>query len=222
MFKEDTAEAMPIADRLLAGLIALVPSSGRAGSDARTAISDARAHLEALLRNDLFGEPLDNCFQLTMAAGATWEGLAALRRQTETETPITPGAIMIQQSGVRMCLATEGQIISAMTFISRDQVQNVQASINECFNDSEEDAADEMDTESYQALIHLHAAIVNYLVATALPLPQLLQFHFATPMPSLVMAYRLYDDAGRADELRDENKVWHPAFCLPSGVALSQ
>jgi len=33
---------------------------------------------------------------------------------------------------------------------------------------------------------------------------------------------RLYSDAGRADELRAENDVVHPAFMRPTGYALSQ
>jgi prophage DNA circulation protein len=37
-----------------------------------------------------------------------------------------------------------------------------------------------------------------------------------------VLAYRLYADASRADEIRAENKVVHPAFCPPTGIALSR
>jgi prophage DNA circulation protein len=40
-------------------------------------------------------------------------------------------------------------------------------------------------------------------------------------MPTLVMAYRLYADASRGDELRAENKVVHPAFSPAAGLALS-
>jgi prophage DNA circulation protein len=49
----------------------------------------------------------------------------------------------------------------------------------------------------------------------------MVQFAFGGSMPTLVMAQRLYADASRADELRDENKVVHPAFMLPTGMALS-
>jgi len=49
----------------------------------------------------------------------------------------------------------------------------------------------------------------------------MLQFVFASPMPTLVMSNRLYYDASRADQLRDENKIVHPAFCPPQGQALS-
>jgi prophage DNA circulation protein len=46
-------------------------------------------------------------------------------------------------------------------------------------------------------------------------------YQFAVPLPSLVIAHRLYQDASRADQIRAENKVVHPAFCPPLGVALS-
>jgi prophage DNA circulation protein len=63
--------------------------------------------------------------------------------------------------------------------------------------------------------------MTNHLVQTALPLPRMLQYQFAQILPSLVMAYKLYDDASRADEVRDENKIVHPAFCPLAGEALS-
>jgi prophage DNA circulation protein len=59
------------------------------------------------------------------------------------------------------------------------------------------------------------------LIATARPLPRMLNFVFFEPLPSLVIAYRLYDDASRCDEVREENKIVHPAFCPQAGQALS-
>jgi prophage DNA circulation protein len=35
------------------------------------------------------------------------------------------------------------------------------------------------------------------------------------------MAYKLYQDASRADEIRAENKTVHPAFAQATGIALS-
>jgi prophage DNA circulation protein len=40
-------------------------------------------------------------------------------------------------------------------------------------------------------------------------------------LPTLSIAYKLYSDASRADEIRSENKVVHPAFCPMSGHGLS-
>jgi prophage DNA circulation protein len=50
----------------------------------------------------------------------------------------------------------------------------------------------------------------------------MLNFAFAESLTTLVAAYRLYADAGRADELRDENHCIHPAFLRPTGRALSR
>jgi prophage DNA circulation protein len=60
-----------------------------------------------------------------------------------------------------------------------------------------------------------------HLVETARPLPRMLNYRFYLTMPNVVMAHRLYADASRADELRNENKIVHPAFCPRQGRALS-
>ena len=46
-------------------------------------------------------------------------------------------------------------------------------------------------------------------------------YQFAEVLPTLVISYRLYGDASRADEVRDENEIVHPAFCPTIGQALS-
>jgi prophage DNA circulation protein len=74
---------------------------------------------------------------------------------------------------------------------------------------------------AYQALVSLHAAVVFNLYQMARPLPQILNFQFAAIRPTLIQSYRLYADASRADELRNENKVVHPAFAPRTGRALS-
>ena len=108
-----------------------------------------------------------------------------------------------------------------MTFVSRGDVDTVIQSLIQPFEDAEEIAADSMDPATFQALVALHGAITNHLVKTALPLPRMLMFQFFDTLPSLVLAHRLYADAGRADELVAENKIVHPLFCPTVGRALS-
>jgi prophage DNA circulation protein len=74
---------------------------------------------------------------------------------------------------------------------------------------------------TYRALVELHAAVVFFLTETARPLPRMLQWRFSKIMSTLVLAQRLYYDASRADELREENHIIHPAFGSLSGRALS-
>ncbi|MGY8661764.1 hypothetical protein Q3C01_05265 [Bradyrhizobium sp. UFLA05-109] len=221
MKRADATEAAPLVDRMLATLLSFLPAKGRAGVDARTAIGDARANAFGLLIEDAMGPPLDACFDQARQAGITWQQLESVRAQLGQETPVTLGAALIQNAGIRLCLATEAYIIAAMTFVSRQEVDAIKTALFQPFQDAEEIAADEMDQMTFQALITLHGAITNHLVQTALPLPRMLQYQFFSTLPSLVMAYKLYDDASRADELRGENKIVHPAFCPMVGEALS-
>ena len=89
------------------------------------------------------------------------------------------------------------------------------------FDQAEEVAADEMVLTVYKELVALHAAVTFHLYETARPLPQMLVYRFAIPRPTLVLSYRLYDTASRADELRGENKIVHPAFAPREGRAMA-
>jgi prophage DNA circulation protein len=221
MMRHDAKEAAALVDRMLAKLAATVPPKGRAGSDARTAIGDTRAHAFKLCIADALGPPLIRCFTTARLAGATLAQLEVVRQAVVQEVTSTLGGALVKNNGIRLCLATQSRIIAAMTFVSRHDVDAIKLSLQQPFRDAEEIAADDMDQATFAALITLHGAVVNHLVATARPLPRMLNFQFYEPLPSLVIAYRLYGDAARADELRAENKVVHPAFCLPTGQALS-
>ena len=137
------------------------------------------------------------------------------------EIPATLGAILVRDSGIGICLATEAQVLASTAFVSRDDSEKVRLAFNDIFNQVEEVAADNMDQMTYQATINLRAAITFFLVETARPLPRMLRYRFAQPVPSLLGAYRLYDDAARGDELRAENHIVHPAFMPATGRALS-
>jgi hypothetical protein len=221
MNKADTKESEPLVDRVLAGLLLLVASSGRPGSDARTLIGDVRADLESLLRNDALGPRLDECFESVRLTGASRSGFTALRVQIEATQPVSLGAVLMKNSCVLFCLTVEAEIIADTKFVSRQDIDSVKSIVNVGFAAAEEIAADDMDQMTYRALIELHAAVTNFLSETARPLPRVTNYRFADFLPSLVLAYKLYQDAGRADEIRAENKIIHPAFCSPTGVALS-
>jgi prophage DNA circulation protein len=222
MKRSDVNEAAPILDRMLAMLVSFIPAQGRVGSDARTAIGDTRANARVLCANDALGPSLDNCFEQARAAGITWQQLETVRETVDAETPKTLGGALVQNCGVRLCLAVIAEVVSDTTFVNRQQVIAIKAALQQPFQDAEEIAADEMDQMTFQTLISTHGALTNYLVQTALPLPRLMQYQFYNVQPSLVLAYRLYDDASRCDEVRAENRVVHPAFCPLTGVALSQ
>jgi prophage DNA circulation protein len=221
MFKADAFEAAPIMQRAMTNLLTLAPTRGQPGADLRRACGDMIANAELWIQNDIAGLPLAECYDLAQKAGATINQLAYVRTAVEAEAPLSVGALMIKNSIIQMSLATEASVISRMTFVSRDDVDALKPLVNTAFEDAEEIAADDMDQMSYRALVALHAAVMFFLAQTARPLPRMLNYAFYNSMPTLVLAQRLYYDAGRADELRDENHVVHPAFTKPEGRALS-
>jgi hypothetical protein len=194
---------------------------GRTGSDLRRACGDVKAHAESLIYNNKIAVPLANCFYQTLLCGATLSEFDQVRRSVLAETPVALIAVLMKQACVTLCLKNQSLVIAKTKFVSRDDVENVQTQMNDAFAPAEEIAADEMASPTYIALIRLHAAVTFHLCNTARPLPRMLRFEFAAPRPTLVFSYRLYDTAARADQLRVENKVIHPAFMDRSGRALS-
>lgn len=75
------------------------------------------------------------------------------------------------------------------------------------------------DDDSYAAMADLRAALVRYVAATSGDLARLISYTPAATMPALVIAHRLYQDAGREAEIVSRNNFRHPGF-VPGGVAL--
>jgi prophage DNA circulation protein len=221
MEKPDAIEAEGIVQRLLANLLGCIVDKQQAGVQATMMIGWVAANAMSLLYYDQMGAPLDGCFDQVRQAGCDLQHMDEIRVLLDVETPATLGATMIRDRSIMFALCQEAKIISNMTFVSRQDVDNLIIQIQDPFNRAEEVAADTMDQMDYQGIIELKAAIVNYLVSTSRPLPSMLSYQFAQPLPSLVIAHRLYGDASRYDEIRQENKVVHPAFCPAIGQALS-
>ena len=221
MLKADAEEAAPIVRLTFDAILAITTGQGRPGSDLRTAIGDFNARALPLLQSDQSGPPLVAIFELTRKNGATLAQLAGVRAAASSRSPATLGARLIKNSLIHLSLATEARVIADTVFKSRQAAEDMKDEMADAFDDMEEIAADDMDAGSYTALVDLDAAVADYLMTAQRPLPYMLNFQFAGPAPDLVFAHRLYHDAGRSDELREENGVIHPLFMPPFGRALS-
>jgi hypothetical protein len=219
--KPDALEATPIVERMLKTLLSIIPDKGRPGADARRAIGDLLATAYLALYDGSLGPGLVNCLELVRTSGADLASMDLVRTDLVGETPQTLGATMVRNYALNMVLAEEGLIIQRMSFTSRQDVDLLISLMQAAFADPLETTADTMDAMTYRSLINLRAAIVNHLVAIGLPLPDMLLYQFNTPLPSLVISQRLYTDASRYDEIRNENKIVHPLFCPTIGQALS-
>lgn len=161
------------------------------------------------------------CFQAAMDAGATFQGLRLFREQVVLILTDGIYARIVQQAASRFAVIQMARALAATDFRSLDAAQVAKAQINAVFAVAEEGAADALDTATYRALVTLHAAVARDLTTRARPLPRIVAYETAGPLPALVLAQRLYGDASRADDLVAENAARAPLFMPPSGRALS-
>jgi prophage DNA circulation protein len=82
-------------------------------------------------------------------------------------------------------------------------------------------AGDAGDDATYLALKALRAAVVQDLTVRGASLPSVVTVNLQLPLPSLVVAWRLYLDASRSDQITAESGAIHPAFCPVSFQALA-
>jgi prophage DNA circulation protein len=195
--------------------------TGIAGTDLFFAIGDLSASGEADLRSSQLGAPLLAVFEQATAAGATLAGMDTVLAAMEAAAPSGSIGTAIVNAVINMALVEQARILSSTTFTSSNDVSAAIASNNANFIAAEETVADSGDVSTYQALVALHGSVTRDLINRALQLPSLVTYSFPRSLPSLVMAWRLYADSTRADELVAENKVIHPAFMPASGIALS-
>jgi prophage DNA circulation protein len=194
---------------------------GRAGADLRRACGDMKAYAENYIVANVIGPKLSDCFTQARVTGATMMQFDEIRKAVLDESVTSLIGTLIKNSCVGFCLQQISIVLAGITFTSRQDVDRVRAKLHPAFDAAEEVAADEMALVVYRTLVALHAAVTFHLYETARPLPQMLNFEFAATRPTLIQSYRLYATAARADELRRENKVVHPAFAPRAGQALA-
>jgi prophage DNA circulation protein len=195
--------------------------TGTAGSDLFLAIGNLIATGEADLRASQLGTPLSAVFEQAVTAGATLAGMDTVLSAMEAEAPAGPIGVAVVNAGINLALVEQARILSRKIFTSSNDVSAAIAANNLNFGTAEETVADSGDVATYQALVALHGAVTRDLVNRALQLPSLVSYNVPRSLPSLALAWRLYADSTRADQLVAQNKVIHPAFCPPSGTALS-
>ncbi|WP_267355625.1 MULTISPECIES: hypothetical protein [unclassified Methylobacterium] len=169
-----------------------------------------------------FGTQLRACFAAATVAGATFAGMDRVRQQAQSVTAADLPVQRVAQTAAVLALVQMTRIIAATTFTSRQDVDATLVRVNAAFAPAEDFAAGRFNNAVWRSLVAMHGAAVRDLTARARPLPRIVPYTFATRMPLLTLANRLYGDAGRAEELLAENReTVHPLFMPADGRALS-
>jgi hypothetical protein len=215
-------EATELLKRFVLFFNSQTTASGQDAARLRRVTGDLHARAEATIRSANLAADLEELFGAALDSGVPLEGFQALRKQAAAASYTAEEGEAVAVGVVRFCLIAEAQIVQAMDFRSRDDVQAMMKTVNEAFDPAMDFAADNQEPEVFQALKALHAAVIRDLIERGRKLSQIVPYQFGKRLPSLYLSQRLYGDAGRADELKDENKAVHPAFMPGNGRALAQ
>ncbi len=221
--RQNIEETQIVVEDMLDALLETIiqNSYGPEAAELRHAIGDIEANLEEMVHDGTYTVALLRCFSAANDTGINLMRMEKLVRDLfalETETDLATATVQVS---IVYALAQEARTIVKMTFTNREQIDALMIRIKSLFDDAKETAADHMDSSAYAALIRLAATLVHHLVITAQPLPQIVEYLFPAPMPSLAVSNRIYGVGSRSEELIATNRVVHPAFMNVDVTALS-
>ncbi len=222
MIWQDQDEISAIIQRIGPVVLSTIPAkSGSRASELRRLVGRLLASDSATIDSASFVAEFKACLDEARNVGATWLAMGNVRLAALAESPASLSAKVLVQAIVRLSLAAEARLITDLTFVSRDDVENVARTIGSAFEQAAEVAADQAQAGVYMAIISLQADVTKYLTDQGRLLPRVVQYRFAQAMPALAMSQRVYGNGSRSDELRLENKVVHPAFMPLDGRMLA-
>ena len=219
--KQAFNETISIATQVINALLGTV---GGSSVDGGSLVYDGGLLLSSLqtqINGATICPSLANLFEETRTTGATYAQFEALRQILLAMSPVTATGIAVQVFSIQMCLVEQSQILSAMTFDTRPDIDAAIDAINAAFDQALETAANAYDFIAYQTLIALAAATSGFLSAQSITLPEIIYFTFPQVMPTLWLAQRIYQDGTRERELALENQAIHPLFLASPIRALS-
>lgn len=202
-------------------LVSGVDAASQGGATLRQLCGSLSADAVDQVQAGTFGPPLLACFSAATTAGATFAGMDGVRQAAQSTASADLPVQRVAQVSAVYALAQIARILAATAFTSRQDIDAALARVNAAFAPAEDFAAGRFNNTVWRALVAMHGAVVRDLNTRARPLPRIVPYAFATRMPLLTLANRLYGDSGRADELLAENRdTVHPLFMPASGRAL--
>ena len=129
-------------------------------------------------------------------------------QQDNNRTAVTS---LVRRAGV----IEAARATSSIEFDSQDQAVAIRDIVIDAINNEQLTASDDV----FVALTDLRTAVVNDINTRAVDLSKVVAYTPKATMPAVVLAYRLYGDATRDQEIVARNSISHPGF-VRGGQAL--
>ena len=113
-----------------------------------------------------------------------------------------------------LCLADDGDRNTQPSFgqVLSETLETVWETVRGVFANPNPDGDPDLDDELFVQVRQLKAEVFGYLSEIAQQLPSLTKYTTAKTLPSLVIAYTLYEDAERDLEIVARNNIKRPTF----------
>jgi prophage DNA circulation protein len=134
-------------------------------------------------------------------------------------------AVEVKFTTLVEALAVAGAVraVSDLEIDSYEQAERLRARLRRLVDLAVERAADAEETLLVRALREAGGWVARDLIERGRPLARIVAYQTHVPLPAVVLAHRLYQDAGRAGELAAQNPGHdHPSFLPMAGKALSR
>jgi len=218
-------EAVAIGKSIVNNLLTALPSAASnvpTGTSFVTAAGDLLADMASeIVVTGEFWADLANVFELARQAGVTYASMDSVRMAAEALMPVGNAGQAVQDYAIQISLVELAQILTATTFVSREDIDTSLTAINAAFVDAIDTAANNFDWNSYQALIALRGTVAIDLNNRQQTLPRIIFYNFPTTQPALWLSQRIYGDGSRAVEIAKENNAANPLFMVSPIRALS-
>lgn len=112
-----------------------------------------------------------------------------------------------------------GELSKEAVVTDFESIQDATETRNEIIELIDAESESTTNDSAYMDLGNLHTEVVRGIPPSGQSLPQLISYTPKATLPSLLVAYQVYGDASRADEIAQRNKPRHPGF-LPGGDVL--
>jgi len=213
-------------------LIAQATRARTAVATAATTLATAAASLDASSIATFANSAQGVASAVCAAAAAPADGIRLLTALADFQpsAPTTSSVIGIGMATMQSACgdlfrrAAIGAVASAASQYqprSADDAAAVRDAVVALIDTEIEVAGNQGEDATYGSLRSLRAAVVQDLNQRGAGLASIKSFNMKAGLPSLVLAHRLYRDAGRADELTAQADPLHPAFMPLTFRALS-
>jgi prophage DNA circulation protein len=140
---------------------------------------------------------------------------------TATRQQEALNAAAFQRLVRQLALVEVAYAVPGLILTSSQDAADLRATLTQAFDAAETAAGNAGLDDSYADLVNLENAVIADITQRMLQLPALTSYKFPQSPNALALAWRLYQDAERCDELVDRTNAVNPSFLPNAGRVLS-